>query len=324
MENAIGRKRLFGIALESTFGVPATSPTFILPMLDLPTIQKDQKKAENESAMGSQYGVNSVVNTIRESSVSVNVKIDERHLPMFFAQRFAITSATVSGDASAYQHQLSYSTTVDKSYTLFVYDPDRGSMLSSGNKFSTLNVIAEQGYLRLEGEAMGKYVSTWTNTASASQPYEFVGRNVTASYAEYTTTTSTISILKATLNHNFGLSNEEFNFELGNQDKTANVLTNDRFETEITKRLANYTFRDQYSNNTKLKWKLNIIDTGRQVSNQNPSIVFDYPVGYMISHSEEGDLNNPLTETFRLLAVDEVGVSDAPLKITVVNSIASY
>lgn len=326
MSNAIGRKRLFGIAIETgAYGVAQSSPTYVLPLLDTPRIEIVQNKEENTAALGSNYAVNTVDNTTRMANLSLNVKVDEDHIPLFFKQRFSIASGTVSGDATAYEHVLSYSNTTTTSFTVFVYDPDRTSVKAAGFKFENLNLFAEQGYYRIEATGKGKFTSTWTGSTSATQPSEFVGRNASVLFAQYPTATTSIPVLRSVFNHTFGLSDDEFNFVLGDGDMTALELTEDRFEAEVTKRFEDFTYRDYWTNNNKLSWASKVEDTGRTIgSSSNPMVLFDYPVGYMTNWTEEGDLGTPLTEILTLLATDEVGVTNAPAKITVRNSVASY
>lgn len=329
MSNGTGRKRTLGIATEATYGVQASSPTFVLPILDTPRVEIMQNKEDNIASLGSTYNANQVVNTNRQSNVSVPVKVDEDQLPIFFKQKFTITSTTASGETAVYQHTLAYNSNNNgTSYTLFLEDGDRTSQVITGVRFSDLNLTAESGFLKLDLSGIGKYPTTWTGTNTVVQPKDFVGRNVALQFAEYTASLSTISALSAVLNHTFALSGDDLNFALGSQDLTSLFTTEDTFTNEIKMLFSDFTYRDLFEGNDRVKWTITAQDTGRyvtgSVASTNPYIQFSYPVGYIKNWVEEGGASDILTQTLTLMPVDEIGVSTAPLQIVVKNAISSY
>jgi hypothetical protein len=328
MANGIGRKRTMGIAKETTYGTIVGSPTFTLPLLDTPRVEIVQNKEENIAALGSTYAVNALMNTNRMVNFSMNIKIDEDHLPLFLLQRYTIDSDAHSGETVVYDHVATYAPGATTSYTLFLDDDDRTSIKMAGCKFESMNFSIEQGYIRVEVSGKGIFSDTWVGSNTVAQPKEFVGRHAVFGIGADGAGTTNTSIIKAMMNHSFTLSGDDFNFELGNQNMTALEVQEDRYELEVTKRFTNFTFRDYYTNNTKLEWDMLITDTARNVTGSvastKPSILAEYPVGYMSAWAEEGGLGDSLTETFTLLAVDEVGVATAPAQFTITNAIASY
>lgn len=319
-----------GISLEATYGTPVASPTFVLALQDTPKVEVVQNKVRNISALGSSYQANALTNTVKMANVNLNLKINEDILPLLFAQKFDIVSTTVSGETAVYNHVLSYNSgNVGKSYTLWLEDDDRTGQQIAGVKFSNINLISEpNGEIRAELTGLGKYPTTWTASHVVSAMNEFTGRSATFSYGTYTASEAAYPVLSATLNHTFGLSGDESNFVLGSADVAQIFTTEDEFVCEISALMPDLNDRDDYANNVKKKWSLNITDAGRfvagSVTNINPSIKFSYPVGYVESWTEEGGLSDVLKQTLSLLPVDEPGVADAPLKITVVNATASY
>jgi len=77
-----------------------------------------------------------------------------------------------------------------------------------------------------------------------------------------------------------------------------------------------------------MQTKTTITDTSREVdgavAGTNPSVTIEYPEQKVIEWSKDGGQNDILKENFNLLAIDKVGVTDAPAKFTVVNATASY
>jgi hypothetical protein len=326
MANGIGRKRSMGIAMEATYGTYAATPIFTLPLLDTPRIDIKVNKERNVAALGSSYGADDVKTKNRMVEFSLNVKIDEDHVPMLLAQKFSISSVTASGETTVYNHTLTYSSSNDlASYTLFLDDDDRTSIKTSGCRFSKINIIAEQGFLRAEIDGMGSFPTNWSGSTTIVEPNEFVGRNVVYSFGTYGSTSTATSALTATLNHEFGLSAEETNFVLGSQEISKIYNTEDIFTSEIEGNFSAFaTFRDKYTANTAVQWDLNIIDTGRTVTgssnNTTPKIKFDYKKGYIEDWSEDGGLSDILKEKVTLLAVDDPTIAAAPLEVTVTNS----
>ena len=330
MSNGIGRKRTMGISVEGTYGTPVSAPTFVLPLQDTPRIEVVQSKARNISALGSSYQADSLINTVRYANVSLNVKVDEDTLPLFFKQKFTISSSTVSGETTVYQHTLSYSNSNQgASFTLWLDDDDRTSQQVAGVVFSNINVVAEpSGLLRLEITGMGKFPTTWAGSNTVTQPREFVGRNAVFSYGDYSGALASYNLLKGSFNHTFGLSGEDVNFALGEDDLVGLYTLEDEFMAEIQALFPNLDDRDDYANNTKKKWAVAVTDSSRyvtgSVTNVSPSILLNYPVGYVEQWSEEGGLGDVLKQNLTLLPTDEVGVANAPMNIVVVNGTASY
>lgn len=333
MANAIGRQRVIGIAKETVYGTPAGAPTFYLPILDLPTLTVVQNKAENISALGSAYQVNAVKNTTRMATFTLNFKLNEDVLPLILGNKFSISSAAASGETVVYTHTLAYNSGITgasiTSYTLFLDDPILGDVLVSGAKFNSVNMTAEIGdFIKCEVSGTGKVPSSTSFSPSLTQPTEFVGRNVGFEYADYGSSYASTPIMSLNFNHTFNLSDEGSNFVLGSADLNSIYTTEDRFELSGSRLLTDSTIRDDFTNNTKVKAKISIIDTDRyvtgSVASTRPSIIAEYPAGYITTWAENGDLTSLIKEDFTFLPVDEVGIADAPAKFTITNKTASY
>lgn len=329
MSNAPGRKRTLGIAVEGTYGTPASAPTFVVPVLDVPKFEVVQNKVRNTASFGNTYQTNDMTATTRLVNFAMPIKVDEDQLPIFFKQKFTITSALVTGESSVYQHTLAYNSNNGNSYTLFLQDSDRTSQKISGVKFSAINLKADnKEYISLDITGMGQYPTTWTGTNTLVQPKEFVGRHATFNYGSYGVSKTAFSALTAVLNHTFNLSAEDTNFALGSQDMVTLINTEDDFQSIIEALMPDLTVRDDYQANTAKMWDLTITDTARNitgsVANTKPYIQFAYPVGFIESWKESGGLADILKQELTLTPVNRVGVSTAPLQIVVKNAIASY
>lgn len=329
MSVAIGRLRTLGIAAQSTFNTAAVSPTFTLPLQDAPTVEPVQNKVRNISALGSIYESNALVNANRYANIPINVKVDEEQFPLFFKQRFNITATVVTGETTVYEHTLSYTNNTNTWYTLFLEDDNRRSWIMKNALLSDFAITMDAEFVRLEMQARGNYPETTTTANTITQPKDFVGRNVEFRYANYTSTKVTYNLLSANLTLGFSVNDEADAFFLGEDDLGTNVLVQDTdFMCEVVGLEIDKANFDDFSNNTKKHWDFQMIDTGRTITGSvgtiYPYIKLDYPVGFMETYAEDAPLDQLVKETLGLYAVDEVGVANAPLVITVRNARASY
>ena len=323
MSNAIGRIRLLGIAAQPTFGTAATVPSFVLPMLDAPTIETVVTKIRDEAALGSAYGVDAVDNGNRFANIPISVKLDEDQLPILYKQRYDIT--TVTGSAGVFTHSLAFTNNTNCWYTLFLEDDNRETYVVRDALFDSLNITADQEYIRLEGNAVGHYPVVSTANLTVKQPKTFLGSNANFFYGDYGGAKTAYKTLAFNLNHTFGLSDEGDNFFLGSQDLGNHVLTQDEYMYEFTGLESDRTNYDDFTANTKKHFDF-VLTTTRTItgSSVTPQITFNVPVAALETWSEDVPLDQLVKETFGLLALDEVGVTNAPLKITVINNTSSY
>jgi len=331
MGNSIGRKRTLGIAVEGTYGTPASSATFVLPVLDVPRFELVQNKVRNTASMGSSYQTNNLMNTTSMVKFSMPVKVDEDQLPVFFKQKFTFASTTISGETTCYQHILTYSNTnYGTSYTLFFEDSDRTGSIISGVKFGKLNLVCDpKEYLKLEIEGVGKSPTTWTGTNTVTAPNEFVGKHATFNYGTYGGAKSAFSTLKATFSHNFNLSGDDTNFALGSAEMVNVATGEDDFSGAITALMPDFTtIRTDYSTNVLEQFDVTITDTSRSITGSvattRPYIQFSYPAGYVEGWAEAGGAGDVLKQELTLTPIDKIGVATCPLTITVKNHVATY
>lgn len=332
---SISRKQIFGIAPEvSGYGIAALVPTFCLPAMEF-EITPEIVPAENTSMFGSTHEVNDMANTYRRCNFTASVKLNEDQLPLFFKQNFTVSSTTVSGESAVYEHTLTYdNTNTGTSFTLFRQDDDRGSQYVAGAKFNTITVTPEKGqYVMLELEGVGQFPAEWSGTVTNSYHKEFTSNHVVFSYVpEGSGYTTTDGLLAATLNHEFNLTAEEDNYDLGSQDMDQLFTGATRFNAELTTRLASRysgdtTYEDFVAGNYRSS-RMQFLDTTRfvtgSVASTNPQIRFEYPSCFVRDYAEEGSANDILKQTFTLEALDKVGVSNTPMQIVVVNATVSY
>lgn len=328
MSNGIGRLRTMGIALQGTFGSAESSATFVLPLMNTPMVVPVVNKLDNTSALGSGYGVNSVYTLDQYATFPFEIKVDEDQFPLLFAQKFSVSSAAAAGETVVYEHTLSYANTTQSWFTLFLQDDQRADYVMQDVLLSGLNLTLGRDFVKITGDAVGKLPASGSVTNTVTQPKEFVGRNVSYRDNDYGSAVAARDILSATANHAFNLTSEDERFKLGSGDIALNLITEDMYTLEIQKNKDGTDYYDDYVNNTKKVYDLTITDTSRyvtgSVANTNPSILLEYPAGYISEYAEDGGLSDLVKESFTLKAVDEIGVTNAPLKITVVNATASY
>ena len=330
MSNSIGRIRTVAIAKQPDFNVEAAAPVYTLPLLDAPSVEPIVNKIKNTSALGSSYRNNDIVNSTRMSSIPLNVKIDEDHLPLLFSQRFSITTTTAAGETTVYQHTLTYTNQTNNWFTLFLQDDNRTDYIMKNVLFGPMNFTADQEFFRGELDAAGTMITAGSFTNTIVQPKEFVGRHATFSVADFGNTLTAAQTLSIALNHDFGRTGDDVNFSLGeaNGDLTTHLLTDDEFQTEVTLLEADRTFLDEFVANQKKSWQVQLVSTDRfvngSVANTRPSMTFGYPVGFHELWTEEAPLDTLVQETITLTATDEVGVTNAPMTLQVVNAITGY
>lgn len=328
----IGRKITMGIGVERTYGTP-TGSRFVMALLDVPKIEPVQMSEEDNAALQSSYGVDDVANTVQMAKISVNAKVDEDQLPLFFLHKYEISTSTVSGETGVYKHILDYSNTnvgtnTAQSFTLFIDDPDRTKTYSPGCIWSSAKIVLEKGYIRVEAEAIGRFPVTWTGSNTITQPKTFVGRNATFGYSSTPSAVTATNILTAAINNNFNASGDDTNFVLGSADLSRAFTTVDRIELEVSALFGDFNLRDDYVNKTRKRAEIDIIDTGRTVTGSvattRPEIKFILPVAKIISWEQDGGLDDIQKQNVTLLAIDEVGTAQTPMRIEVTNSIPSY
>lgn len=326
MSNAIGRKRSLSIAKEGAYGTASTGTKFILPIMGTPRFEVMANKERNTASLGSSYQADNLRTTERYTELSLSVKVDEDTLPLLFAQNFAITSSAATD--SAYTHTLNYSdSNALASYTLFLDDDDRTSEYVAGVRFGEINLTFERGYIVAELTGIGRFPATWTGSNTLAQPNDFVGAHAVFNYDAYTGSKAAYEILSVSVNNSFNLSGDDTNFVLGSLDIDEVFTTEAEFNMEISALMASYATRAHYTGNEKVKYDVTVTDTSRYVAGATatrPSIMFDVPAGYIEEWSEDGDAGDLIKQNFNVMAVDEIGVTDAPMEITVVNNVASY
>lgn len=326
MANGIGRKRSLSIALEGAYGTASTETKYILPIMGTPRFEVMANKERNTASLGSSYQSDSLTTTEKFTEISLSVKVDEDTLPLLFAQNFSIASGAVTD--SAYTHTLTYSNSnALNSFTMFLDDDDRTSEYVAGVRFGEINLTFERGYIVAELTGIGKFPVTWTGSNTLAQPNDFVGANATLNYSAYTDTKAVYTALTLGVNNSFNLSGDETNFALGSTDLSQVYTTENEFNVEVSALMPDYTTREHYTVNEKVKYDVTLSDTGRYVDGAtatNPSIQFDVAAGYIEEWSEDGEAGDLIRQTFNMMAVDEVGVSNAPMQIVVTNNVASY
>lgn len=326
MANGIGRNRIMGISKENTFGTEPASADYALALLDTPRFSHIQNKIENTSAHGTNYEISNMTNTVREATVNLNVKLDENSFPLFLLQNFTIDTNDVVGDTDAKEHVATHGTTSNVTYALFLDDLKRQSKVMLGVKFQSINIFYTQEYIRAELTARGFYPADTSVSVTDAQPNEFVGRHLVHELDTQGNSTA-VKVQTATLNHTFNTSESSFNHSLGDEDYSAHINTSERYSANITLRHDDFTYESYYNNNTEMTQKLTLTDTGRVISgatSTNPLIEVLYNNAFINTWQDEGGLNDPLLESFEIIPVEKIGVSDSPAKFTIRNNVASY
>lgn len=325
MANGIGRLRLKGISLQPNFGTASTSPGFFIPADEAFLIEPVLNKAENDAAMGSGYEVVDMQNTTRFSQFPLGHKVDEDLYPLFFLQKYSI-STTDNGD-STHTHELFYKNTTQNWFTVFMQDDQRTDYRMKDVLFNGLNTAVEAGtHLTLNGQGVGHYLESGGYTVTAVDPDVFTGGDVNMYAGDFGGALAEQAVETLTANHSFSLSGEDRNFDLGNNDLAFHEIAEDRYEFEFTSKMVDRDEYDIFTANTERVYTVSVTDTGRTIgtASQNPTIVLEYPIGKPMSFTPEGDLNTHLTFNASYLANARKSVTDSPLKITVINSTPSY
>lgn len=326
MTNAIARLRTIGIAKQPTFGVPAPSATYVLPLLNAPVFNPNIGKAMNESALGSAYQLNDMVRTNRFTEVPLEFKIDEDQLPLLLRQRFSIASVTVSGETVAYAHTLSYQNTTQNWYTVFLQDDNRADYIVSNALFDNLDFTMDSDFLRATANLVGSYPTNSAVTNAITQPKEFVGRMVSFTSDDVPGTATATSVLSMTVSMDYGINSEDTRFNLGNQDLAALELTADKFMANVNRLKPDVTFYEDHESLTMKQFVVTAEDTSRFVSptSTRPSIAMTVPRAKMENYNEEVDLNELVREVFDLTFLKPVGVTGSPVSIVITNSVSGY
>lgn len=326
--NGIGRLRTIGIAAQPTFGVPATSATFVLPLTNAPMFSPQVMKILNEAALGSSYSINDIEKTVRFTETPLEFKADEDQFPLMMKQRFSISSVTVTSEASVYQHTLSYQDTTNTWYTLFMQDDNRQDYVVSDALFDNHDIAFDRDFVRFTSSIVGAYPTQTAVTNAITQPKEFVGRMTNYLSDDVPGTVTATSVLSLNLNLDFGLNDEGTRFGLGSEDLAALVLTSDKYTLNVTQLKPDVSNYDDNENNQMKQFRVFVQSLDRYVvgstQNTRPSIQVDVPRAKIESYNETPDLNQLVQEEFALTALKPVGVSGTPLSMTVINAVESY
>lgn len=328
MAQGIGRLRTIGIAAQPTFGTAATVSQYVLPLLNSPTFEPIINKIQNNAALGSSYMTNEIENGSRQVSVPLEFKIDERHAPLLFQQKFEITSVTASGETSVWEHTLEYTNSTNIWYTLFFQDDQRQDYSISNVLFNNLDFTFDQDFVRVNSTAQGSYPVTATIANTVVQPNEFVGRMVAFKIADDGVATTATNVLSVESNLAFGTNSEDTRFALGNEDLVVHEATADEFNFTVNALQANRDFYDDFTDNTGKQFDVVVESTDRFVSgssnNTRPKIEFNIPYAKLTEFSDNSELDDLVQQSFTLKALDKVGEINAPMRIVVVNNVASY
>lgn len=326
MANGIARLRKIGIAAQPTFGTPATTATYVLPITNATVINTMVNRVVNNAALGSSYQINDVLSTTRMAEVPLEFKVDENQFPLLFKQRFTIASVTTTV-SNVYKHTLSYSESTNSWYTLFLQDDNLQDYVVKDALLDNLDFTLDQDFVRVTANAIGAYPTQTNVVLTATQPQEFVGRMATFLADDYPGTATNTNVLTAALNFDFGLNSEDSRYGLGSADLAVLRLTSDRYTMSVTKLKDDVSYYDDYTaNQTKtLQFKLQntdrFVDAGTLT---RPLIQFDIPRAKIETYTEEPNLEELTRETIALVALKPANVTGTPLSITVLNSTASY
>lgn len=328
--NGILRKGTLGIAWEgSNYGTSPADPSFFIPATDL-TWEEVTEVIENNALMGSTYEVNDTNVAYRLANYTITTKIHEDLLPIFLLYKFGITSDLVPGETAVYKHTLEYlNTNAGGSYSLYWNDPDRRDLIGSGVVFESVTINGEAGqFVNLEVVGKGRFPVVGEVTIPVARRKEFTGGHLTFKFAKYGDDLELYKLLTIAFALNTPLSDESENVGLGSFDLTEINTLADRFELQATSKMPDYAMRTLYKEKTDVHSEVNIMDTGRfvtgSVANTNPSIQFINPIQSIIAWARTGGADELVKQDFTLLNLAAPGVTDAPMKIVVTNSIQEY
>lgn len=327
MSNAIGRLRTLGIAKQNTFNTAVTTATFVLPLTNAPQFNPQIQKVMNEASFGSAYRTNDMEWTNRMTEVPLEFKIDEDHLPLFFSQRFTISSGTVTGDANAYEHVLSYSNNTNNWFTLFLQDDNRKDYIVKNALFGNLDITFDTDFVRASATLMGNYPEISTVTNTIVQPKEFVGRMVNYQDVNAPGTVTATEVLNMNVNFEFGINDDASKYNIGSGDLSSLVLTSDDFNMPITRLKPNTLKYEDHENLTAKESRVIAENTDRFIDGTTitrPTIQIDVPRGKMEEYTEEPDLDELVRENYTLKMLKPAGVSGTPCSLTIKNNVASY
>lgn len=326
MANGIARLRTMGIAAQPTFGTPAPTATFVLPLTNAPQFTGTVQKALNEAALGSAYMVNDLETTVRFSETPLEFKVDEDQFPLLLKQRFTIASGTVTGEAGVYGHTMTFANNTSTWYTLFLQDDNLQDYVVKDALFDNLDFTFDNDFVRISATAIGAYPTQSSVSNAITQPKEFVGRMVSYLDDDVPGTVTASAVLSLTSNLDFGLNGEDTRFGLGSAELAALELTGDKYMFGVTRLKPDTGYYDDNANGTTKQLRIQVTDTGRTVSptSTNPLIQFDVPRAKIENYTETPNLDDLLQENFDLTALKPAGVSNTPMQVVAINSTSSY
>lgn len=326
MSNAIARLRTIGVAIQPTFGTPAPSASFVVPLTNAPQFNVTVNKAMNNAALGSAYQLNDIERTTRFTTIPLEFKVDEDQLPALLKQRFTIATTTTS-EASAYQHVASYSNNTNCWYTLFLQDDNREDYIVQDALFDNLDFTFDQDFVRIVSSVIGKFPTQSAVTNVITQPKEFVGRMVSYLDDDVPGTVTATTVLALTGNLDFGINSEDTRYGLGSADLAVLRLTSDKFMFNVSQLKSDVSRYDDHNDLQMKQFRVKAESTDRFVSGTTgtrPSIQFDVPRAKMENYTEEAENEELIRENFDLTALKPAGVSDTPMKVTIINATSSY
>lgn len=328
MANGIGRLRTIGIAAQPTFGQAAASASYVLPLLNSPTISVTDQKINNDAVLGSAYMTNEVESGNRFSEVPLEFKVDEDHVPLLFKQRFSISSVTASGETAVYEHTLTFQNTTNSWYTIFMQDDQRQDYVVRDVLLNNLSWTFDGEFVRVSATAQGAAPTATAVTNTVVQPKEFVGRMVGFEYNDDGSAVTATRALTVSAEMTFGTNGEDTRFNLGNRDLGTHLLTQDEYQFTVTRNQEDRTNYDDYMANQAKQFEIVVENTDRFIAgstnNTRPYINFSIPYAKLVEYSDDSNIDNLVQETLTLRALDKVGETNAPMQIVVRNAVASY
>lgn len=328
MANGTGRNLTFGIAAQPTFGTPVTASTYTLAVTNAPSIERSISKLLDTAQLGSVYSTDDIENGNRQATITLEGKVDENYLPLLLKQRFSITSVTASGETAVYQHTLAFTNTTNSWYTLQIDDSSNQSYYIQDALITNLKLTMNGEFITFSAEFAGAYPVTYSGSNVAVQPKTFVGRMATFKYANDGSTPTATNVLSSTATFEFGTNSDETKFFLGKQDLGTHELTQDTYLLEVTTLESGVGNVNDFTLNTAKEAQIVVTNTDRNVvgavAATKPSFTIDIPYAKLQEYSTSYPTDDSKMETFKLMALDKVGEINAPAKLTVVNSVATY
>jgi len=322
----LGRQVKYGIGKETTAGTEAAA-SFWVNQLGFALAPK-VTYADNDSAWGVVEKTNDSTITQQWAEGSLNAKLtaDASGLILLAAFGSVSSQANADGSGSVYDHTCTINQDITGQTLTFIRKDAISTLAYTLGRIGQWKLDMKlNDYIQFTADVMAKAGTPTTATPAYSEETEFVAKHASvktaSSVANLSSATAQSAVESFTLTVNPNLTTD---LEAGSEDPYSFSSQGYDFSFEMECRYNDDTFKDAYTNGTKLAFELDILNSDVTIgTSAHPELKFTAPRLVVTDWAPTEDTGKPMTQ--KITGTIHYSPSDAyALKAVLTNLTASY